>query len=240
MLIVSSLNIRKISNSLVLGLALSSLLTPGLVITSSESALAIPQPQEQQVNHYNNHYNLAKKFSSQLPNRIEQAIIKDAAKRATVKSSQVKITQVTPTTFGNRCIFKFNDICTKEYNPISGWIVVVNVQDQSWTYHVNKPGSQILLDPKISSNQLTKLPKNLANIVLKDAAKRSNLPLNAVKITQATDKTFSNSCVFNFGEVCTQQYDPVFGWEVIVDAQGKSWIYHIDKTGTKLGFGGNK
>lgn len=236
MLLVSSLNISKISNSLVLGIALSGLLTTGLTIAHSPSALAITQLQEKPVNNYT----LAKKLSSQLPQQIQQAIIKDAAKRAGVKSSQVKITQVTPTTFGNPCIFKFNDICTKEYNPISGWIVVVKVQDQSWKYHVNKPGSQILLDPKISTNQLTKLPNNLANIVLKDAAKRTNLPLNAVKISQGTEKTFGNNCIFNFGEVCTQQYDPVFGWEVIVNAQGKSWIYHIDKTGTKLAFGGNK
>jgi uncharacterized protein YcnI len=236
MLLLNSQNIRKISNSLVLGIALSGLLTTGLIITNSENTLAIPQPQETQINDYT----LAKKFSSQLPNKIEQAIIKDAAKRAGVKNSEVEITQVTPTTFGNPCIFKFNEICTKEYKPISGWIVVVKVKDQSWTYHVNKPGSQILLDPKISSNKLTELPKNLANIVVKDAAKRAKLPMNAVKITQATEKTFSNTCVFNFGEVCTQEYNPISGWEVTVNAKGKSWIYHVDSTGTKLAFGNNK
>jgi hypothetical protein len=107
----------------------------------------------------------------------------------------------------------------------------VQVKEQSWTYHVNKSGSQILLDPKISSNQL---PKKIANAVLSNASKRSGLAVNSLKITQSIQKTFSNSCVFNFGEVCTQIFDPISGWEVIVKVKSQFWTYHVDITGTRI------
>ena len=110
----------------------------------------------------------------------------------------------------------------------------MRVKDQSWTYHVNQTGSQILLDPKVNVSTASQLPKNIAAKVVSDASKRSGLPQNAIKITEATTKTFSNTCVFNFGEVCIQLYDPIEGWIVTVKVKNQSWIYHVDKTGESI------
>jgi len=166
-----------------------------------------------------------------LPQSISQRVLRNASRVSGLKISNLKITQITSTNFSNPCIFQFREICTKEYNPIPGWIVIVQVEEQSWIYHVNKSGSQILLDPKISNNQL---PKKITNGVLSDASKRSGLAISSLKITQSTQKTFSNSCVFNFGEVCAQIFDPIKGWEVIVRVKNQSWTYHVDITGTRI------
>ena len=166
-----------------------------------------------------------------LPKSISQAVLRDASKRSGIKVSDLQITQVTSTIFSNPCIFKFGEVCTREYNPIPGWIVIVQVQKQYWIYHVNKSNSQIILDPKITNNQL---PKKISNVVLNDASKRSGLAVNYLKIAQSTQKTFSNSCVFNFGEVCTQNFDPIPGWEVIVKVKSQFWTYHVDNTGTRM------
>jgi hypothetical protein len=40
--------------------------------------------------------------------------------------------------------------------------------------------------------------------------------------------------VFNFGEVCTQIFDPISGWEVIVKVKSQFWTYHVDITGTRI------
>jgi len=69
---------------------------------------------------------------------------------------------------------------------------------------------------------------------LSDASKRSGLAVSSLKITQSIQKTFSNSCVFNFGEVCAQNFDPIKGWEVIVKVKSQFWTYHVDITGTRL------
>ncbi|MEI6370404.1 MAG: hypothetical protein WCO49_11940 [Nostocales cyanobacterium ELA608] len=69
---------------------------------------------------------------------------------------------------------------------------------------------------------------------MSNASKRSGLAVNSLKITQSIQKTFSNSCVFNFGEVCTQIFDPISGWEVIVKVKSQFWTYHVDITGTRI------
>ncbi|KAB8316422.1 hypothetical protein SD81_024800 [Tolypothrix campylonemoides VB511288] len=92
-------------------------------------------------------------ISNVLPKRIANGILRDASKRSGVAIRELEIAQVSPKTFGNPCEFKFGEVCTREFNPIKGWEAVVEVGDDSWTYHVNKSGSQIVLDPKVSSTK---------------------------------------------------------------------------------------
>lgn len=217
--------IKLFPQSVVLTLALSSLLACGLGITSNKTAVALPSAEQIQ---------LSQNGQNTLPKAISKAVLRDAAKRSGVRIANLTITQVTSQTFGNPCIFNFGEICTKEYNPIEGWEVIVQVKNQSWTYHVNKSGSQIVLDPKVTVSSAKQLPKAIANAVLSDASKRSGLPSNALKITQATPRTFSNPCFFGFGEVCTQIFDPVEGWEVIVKVKQQSWTYHVNKSGSQI------
>ncbi|MEA5620094.1 hypothetical protein VB711_19920 [Cronbergia sp. UHCC 0137] len=191
-------------------------------MNNNNTTVAVPTAKEIQVSQNN------------LPKNIAQAVLKDASQRSGVKIADLKITQVTATTFGNACGFKFGEICTKEYKPIQGWSIVVNVDKKPWTYHVNKPGSQIVLDPQIIVSSATQLPENIADKILLDASQRSGLPINTIKIIQATPKTFSNSCVFNFGEVCAQIFDPIEGWIVTVQVKGQSWTYHVDQSGSRM------
>ncbi|MBD2663513.1 hypothetical protein B6N60_03407 [Richelia sinica FACHB-800] len=209
----------QLKTSLLFSLALTSLLTCGLVISSNKIATAIPRSEPIELSQNN------------LPKNIANAVLRDASKRSGIKVKDLKIIETTSKIFGNPCEFQFGEICTKEYRPIQGWIVVVKVKEDSWTYHVNKSGSQILLDPKVITNEL---PKNLANAVLTDAANRSGLPIKSLKIAQSTKKTFGNACEFNFGEVCIQLFDPIEGWEVVVKVKGKLWTYHVNETGSSI------
>jgi len=211
--------IRSFSQIFVFLLIITSLFGCGLGVTENNTSATAKNTEQSELN------------QNTLPKSISQAVLRDAARVSGVKVSNLQITQLTSTIFSNPCTFQFGEVCTREYNPIPGWIVIVQVKEQSWTYHVNKSGSQILLDPKISSNQL---PKKIANAVLSDASKRSGLAVSSLKITQSTQKTFSNSCVFNFGEVCTQNFDPIKGWEVIVKVKSQFWTYHVDITGIRI------
>ena len=211
--------IRSFPQIFVFILIITSLFACGLGVTENSTSANAKNPEQSQLN------------QNTLPQSISQAVLRDASRVSGVKIPNLQITQVTSTNFGNPCIFKFGEICTREYNPIPGWIVIVQVKEQSWTYHVNKSGSQILLDPKISTNQLS---KKIANAILSNASKRSGLAVNSLKITQSTQKTFSNPCVFNFGEVCRQIFDPIQGWEVIVKVKSQFWTYHVDTTGARI------
>jgi uncharacterized protein YcnI len=220
--------LKPFPQNIVFTLALISLLAGAIGITNQNTAAAVPSPEQTQLaQNSQNHLN-------KIPKSIYNAVLRDASKRSGVAVRQLQITEVKKTTFGNPCQFQFGEICTKEYNPIEGWIVTVQVQEQSWTYHVNKSGSQLVLDPKVQVSNNAELPEAIANAVLSDAAKRSGLPVSRLKITQVTKKTFSNACVFNFGEICPQIFDPIEGWEVIVKVRNQFWTYHVDQSGSSI------
>jgi hypothetical protein len=214
----------KLPIGVVLSFALANLLSFGLGFASNQVAEALPGAKQAQLSQ--NRRNL--------PRAVARRVLRDASKRSGVRIADLKITQFAFKTFGNPCEFNFGEVCTREYNPIEGWEVIVRVKDQSWTYHVNKSGSQIVLDPKIEVSGTNQLPEAIANAVLSDASRRSRIPIADLKITQATTKTFGNPCEFNFGEICTREYNPVEGWEVIVEVKEQSWTYHVNKSGSQI------
>ncbi|AFY50306.1 hypothetical protein Nos7524_4558 [Nostoc sp. PCC 7524] len=169
-----------------------------------------------------------------LPRAIASNILDDAARRFGVSQPAVQITSVNRQVFGNSCVFDFGEICTEEYRPIEGWEVVVRVRNQSWTYHVNQTGSRIVLDPKAMNEGNNTLPRAIASNILDDAIRRSGLSLRQLEITKATPKTFGNACELEFGEICTREYRPIQGWEVIVRVRNQFWTYHIDQTGSQI------
>ncbi|WP_242054838.1 hypothetical protein [Nostoc flagelliforme] len=210
----------------VLTLALTSLVSWGFGLTENSSAGAVSRLDTTQLSQ------TLQAQSSNLPRAIAHKILRDASKRSGVPRRELQITQVVSKTFGNPCEFNFGEICTREYNPIEGWKVVVRVRQDSWTYHVDKSGKQIVLDPKVSALQI--LPKTISYAILTDASNRSGVAIADLTITKATPRTFGNSCVFGFGEVCIQIFDPIEGWEVIVKVKGQFWTYHVNKDGSQI------
>lgn len=117
----------------------TSLLTSGWEITCISHVLAAPIAGQVQPS------------AQILPRAIAQAILNNAARHSGVKIARLKITQSRAKVFSNICVFRFGEVCSQQYDPIQGWIVNVKVKQQLWTYHVNQDGSQIILDPKIST-----------------------------------------------------------------------------------------
>ncbi|BDI16944.1 hypothetical protein ANSO36C_27460 [Nostoc cf. commune SO-36] len=161
----------------VLALALTSLVSWGFGLTENNSAGAVSRLDTTQSSQ------TLQAQSSNLPRAIAHKILWDASKRSGVPRRELQIIQVTSKTFGNPCEFNFGEICTREYNPIQGWEVVVRVRQDSWTYRVDKSGKQIVLDPKVSALQI--LPKTISYAILTDASNRSGVAIADLKITKA-------------------------------------------------------
>ncbi len=167
-----------------------------------------------------------------MPGAYISAVLQDAYKRTNLPPATLRISQAKSATFSNPCVFNFGDICTQEYKPVAGWEVRVQGNNQTWNYRVDQTGSKIVINPK--NVAAIAMPIALQNQILTAAASRAGLPPTNIKITQATAKTFGNPCVFNFGEVCTFDYRPIEGWEVLVGVRGQTWTYHIDQTGSQI------
>ena len=169
-----------------------------------------------------------------LPRRIRRKVLRDASQRSGIPTRRLRIKNATRKTFSNPCMFKFGEICTREFNPIKGWEINVSVRGESVLYHSNLDGSKVIVDPNANFASSTKLPQNLATAVLQDASKRSGVPVRKLKIEDATRKTFGNPCMFKFGEICTKEFNPIKGWEVTVKIQKRSVLYRISLDGSRL------
>jgi len=216
---------HQFAKKLVLTLALTSLLSSGLSLAGDYRATATPATES---------IELSQNSQNRLPGYVARAVLNDASRRSGIRITNLRITQATRRTFGNPCEFNFGEICTKEYRPVQGWEVVVRVGNQSWVYHVNQSGSQIVLDPKANVGENSQLPRAIANNILTDAARRSRVPRRNIEITKVTRRTFGNPCEFNFGEICTKEYRPVQGWEVVVRVGNQSWVYHVNQSGSQI------
>jgi hypothetical protein len=162
-----------------------------------------------------------------LPDAQRQMVLRDAAQRSGLPNSRLKITRSRAVTFGNLCMFNFGEICTKEYTPIKGWEIVVQVGAESWTYHLSQSGSRLMLDPTITTKNVRKLPATIRNAVMQDVMQWMQLTEPTVKIVDAQKRTWGNDCEFIFGNICPAIYQPVDGWEVTMQSQQLRWVYHV-------------
>ncbi|MBD2344423.1 hypothetical protein [Anabaena subtropica] len=216
---------HKFPKQLILTLALTSLLSSGFGLASSNTATAAPTT---------NSIEISQISQNRLPGYIGRAVLNDASRRYGVEITNLSITQTTPKTFGNPCEFNFGEVCTKEYRPVQGWEVVVRGQNQSWTYHVNQSGTEVVLDPKTNVSGNSQLPRAIAHKILNETARRSRVPRRELRINNVTSRTFGNPCEFNFGEICTKEYRPVQGWEVVVGGRNQSWTYHVNQSNSQF------
>ncbi|MDX2239146.1 MAG: hypothetical protein NW224_00505 [Leptolyngbyaceae cyanobacterium bins.302] len=205
------------SKQFVLGLACTTLVAGGMASGLSEAVVAQASP-----------------GSNTMPGSHIDAVIMDAAKRAKLSPASVRILQTKEVSFSNPCMLHFGEYCqNRPYNPIAGYEVLAQVNNQTWRYNVDRPGTRVVLDPRVNVS-LTTLPVVLQNRILADAAARSGLMTSSLQITQVSQRSFSNACVFNFGEMCPMIYQPVEGWEAVVRVGNQSWTYRIDQAGTQL------
>lgn len=170
---------------------------------------------------------------STMPGAHIDAVIMDAARRAKISPTAVRILASKQVTFANPCMLHFGEFCNRAYQPIEGYEVLAQVNGQTWKYHVDRPAARVVLDPKATTTPVT-MSTALQTRILTDAATRSGLPVASLQITQATQRSFSNSCVFSFGEMCPMIYQPVEGWEAVVKVRDQSWTYRIDRAGSQL------
>jgi uncharacterized protein YcnI len=228
--LVSATSSRRRSRTFALSLAMVSLLSAGSGLMGIPSAAYAAEPLGKEQRELSQDLNVQ---SSRLPGSIQRAILQDASRRTGIDANRLRIVQVRQRTFSNTCEFNFGEVCTGQYNPIQGWEVTVRARRQFWVYHVDRSGSRIVPDPSMTGSA-TNLPNRVQNAVLRETAARSGLPISSLQITQVTPRTFSNPCEFNFGEICTREYNPIEGWEVVVQGQRQSWTYHVDRSGSQI------
>ncbi|MDJ0532472.1 MAG: hypothetical protein QNJ70_08240 [Xenococcaceae cyanobacterium MO_207.B15] len=83
-------------------------------------------------------------------------------------------------------------------------------------------------------NQTPDLPESVAQAVLSDLSKKTQISPNQLTITKARRELWSNGCLdlAQEDEFCTQALVP--GWRVFVSGDDQTWVYHTDQQGRML------
>lgn len=79
-----------------------------------------------------------------------------------------------------------------------------------------------------------RLPKEVANRILQDAARRFNVPQKSLRVGRYSRQTWSDGCLGLGGpaEICLQAL--VAGWQVEVIHPRQRWTYHTDMTARSM------
>lgn len=157
-----------------------------------------------------------------LPKSIIRKILVDASKWSGLSTETLRIVKVESQTWANRCLFTFGQICTREYNPVSGWEVTVDSGRQQWVYRVDNKANSVLLDRTPS------LTPKAAEVIKKDAAKFSASPLRIIAVERRDDWNGICEGVPN----CTRPI--ASGWQATVSNGRDSYVYRVKEDGSQF------
>lgn len=109
----------------------------------------------------------------------------------------------------------------------SGFTVIKSATALSGDFLVATPNE---LSPK--NTRVNRLPRQVADAVLKDLSQRQGIPIRELNITNYRQQTWRNGCLElpQPDEICTQALVP--GWRVVVSRGKQNWIYHTNQTGS--------
>jgi hypothetical protein len=168
--------------------------------------------------------------SDRLPSQVADAVLRNASEESGLPTRALNIMAFTRTQWAHGCEKPtFPHPCDPVLVP--GWEVMVGAGDNRWAYFTDENGSLVKLSVK--GNQAT-LPNSIIGKILVDASKWSGLSTEALRIVKVEWQTWSNPCLFAFGQICTREYNPVSGWEVTVDSGTQKWVYRVDDKATSV------
>ncbi len=172
--------------------------------------------------------------SSQLPDRVVNAVLVDLSKQTRLSARQLQITQYSRQTWSDACLglAKPGEIYSQAV--VEGWRVVVSNGQQNWVYRTDRSGRVLRLEARNTANSLNNLPANVANAVLRDAAQRLNLSLSQLKIVEAERRNWSDGCL-GLGrpqDLCAAVVTP--GWLVTVEGRQQRLIYRTSDRSTAI------
>ncbi|MGF1491929.1 MAG: hypothetical protein ACFBSC_05620 [Microcoleaceae cyanobacterium] len=87
--------------------------------------------------------------SSELPDQVMQAVLKDATERSGLEASELTVASANPKNWPNGCLglAEPDVFCTMAIVP--GWEVTVASDSQQWVYRTNQTGSLVKFDQVI-------------------------------------------------------------------------------------------
>ena len=171
--------------------------------------------------------------NTRLPNRVRDAVIRDASSRLRVLPRQLNITQAQARDWRDGCLelAEPNRACSQVI--VSGWRVVVGIKNVSLVYHTNESGSIVRLNRTESDVNNKGLSDKAERAVLRAAVRNTGLPVSDLEIASVQQITVDGCLgLARPNEACTKIAQPAF--RVTVEAGQRRLVYHVLPDGSQV------
>lgn len=168
-----------------------------------------------------------------LPLPISSAVREALSAKTGISQSQLNILQARRGQWPDSCLglARTDESCRNEV--VEGWRIVLYSGEKSWVFRAGIDPDRLNIRLEDFEAATKSLPGAIANAVLQNVSSRSNYPVTALRIVQAQQQTWPNSCLGFTNGTCTQAEVP--GWRITVAAgEDRYWIYRTGESASQI------
>ncbi len=152
-----------------------------------------------------------------------------------VALGDVQVIQADPMEFSDSCLGLGGpeELCAQVITP--GWIVVVDVQGETYVAHTDELGQQVRLAGDAATGDGADGAADAPSAAVQEfLVDELGVGLGDVQVVSAEQTEFRDGCLGLGGpeESCIQAITP--GWIVTVDVQGQTYVAHTDELGQQV------
>lgn len=165
--------------------------------------------------------------------QVIDTVFRDISRRMNIPQNQLRLVGSTRQTWPNTCLGleEPGEFCGQAF--VEGWEVTVTNNRDTWVYRTDLGGRSIRLQDDNATGG-TELPGTVLNAVYRDVSNRTRLPVGNFRVTEATQQTWSDSCLGLGGPNESCLFAQVPGWRVVVSEGRNNWVYRTDNTGRSV------
>jgi len=168
-----------------------------------------------------------------LPRHIARQLRRDLARRLNISHRELSVVRYSHQTWSDSCLGLggIAELCAQALVP--GWQVELTNGEQTWTYHTDETGQTVRLQEQPTQRENGDLPSAVADRILERASDDSGVSESELTLAEVHQRTWDGCLgIMEPDSVCTKI--ALLGWQVVVAAEGKSWVYHSDAEGSEV------
>lgn len=173
---------------------------------------------------------LVAQASLRLPRSVQQAVRQAVSQQFNIPTRNLKIVRFSRQTWSDGCLGLGGPAEGCLLAQVRGWRVEVTDGKQTWIYRTNNTGSAIRLEPQSSD---AALPTAVRDRLLRVVARQVQIPAAQLRIAEVKSSVWDGCLgIYKPGQACTRI--AISGWQAIVTGNNRSWVYHLDETGSRI------
>lgn len=174
---------------------------------------------------------LAQSEAQQLPRRVRNRVRRFAAREIGVPPVNLQVVSATQQDWSDSCLGLGGpaELCAAVMVP--GWRVEITDGESTLVYRTDSTGQTIRQETRTSG---ATLPQEVSDRVLAAASEASGIPVADLTIVDSQERVWNGCLGINQGPDTACTMIAIYGWQVVVNGDDYSWVYHTNHDGSDV------